>query len=258
MQIEWALTGSGVAGHDGLLDRFPVQEFDSPTRSTIPLLEYWRSPEERMEELTAALRLPLPRRVELNFEHTVYPPRGRGKASCTDLMVTSAELVMAIEAKWTERRYEAVEDWRSDSANPANRMEVLRAWCDLLERRGANPIREDDLSRLPYQMIHRAASACHPPGAATSRCLVYLLFDTTTKERDKYLVDLHHLSDVLGSQSLLGIALAECTIEPFRRLVELRTRWNSGEHSLHLPVLQGLKSGGLMRARLHKVHRVTA
>lgn len=254
MQIEWAFAGSRVPGHNGVLDRFPVQEFASPTRSTIPLLEYWRSPEERMRELTAALRLPLPRRVELNFEHTVQPPRGRGRASRTDLMVISAELAMAIEAKWTERRYEVVEDWRSDSAN---RTEVLRGWCDLLEQGGANPIREQDLSRLPYQMIHRAASACHAPGAATSRCLVYLLFDTTTKERDEYLIDLRHLRDVLGSKSLLGIALGECTIEPLRRLIELRTRWNSGERSLHVPVLQAMKSGELMRARLRKVHRVT-
>ena len=252
--MDWAFTGSRVAGHDAVLDRYPVQEFDSPTRSTIPLLEYWRSPEERMRELTAALRVPLPSRVELNFEHTVYPPRGRGKPSCTDLMVISAEFVMAIEAKWTEPRYETVQHWLSDSEN---RAEVLRGWCDLLEQRGANPIREEDLCGLPYQMIHRAASACHPHGATTGRWLVYLLFDTTTKERDAYLTDFRHLRDVLGAQSSLGIALAKCTIEPSGRLVELRTRWNSGERRLHVPVLQGLKSGGLLSARLGNVHRVT-
>ena len=147
MQIEWAFSGSGVAGLNALFDRYSVQEFDSPTRSTIPLLEYWRSPEERMQELTAALRLPLPRRVELNFEHTVHPPRGHGKPSCTDLMVISAEFVMAIEAKWTEPRYETVEYWLRDSEN---RTEVLRSWCDLLEQRGANPIRKGDLCGLPY------------------------------------------------------------------------------------------------------------
>ena len=99
MEIDWTFTGSGVAGHDAVLDRFPVQEFDSPTRSTIPLLEYWRFPEERMRELTAALRVPLPSGVELNFEYPVSPPRGRGKPSYTDLMVISAEFVMAVEAK---------------------------------------------------------------------------------------------------------------------------------------------------------------
>ena len=37
MQIEWAFSGSGVAGFDAVFDRYSVQEFDSPTRSTIPL-----------------------------------------------------------------------------------------------------------------------------------------------------------------------------------------------------------------------------
>lgn len=255
MQIKWAFNGNGVARHDALFDRYPVKEFDSPTRSTIPLLEYWRSPEARLRELTAALGFPLPSRVELNFEHTVNPPRGRGKASCTDLMVIGAEFVMAIEAKWTEPRYETVEDWLRDSDN---RAEVLRGWCDLLEQRGANPIRKGDLSELPYQMIHRAASACHPHGVATSRWLIYMLFETTTKERDEYLLDLRRLRDVLGAKSTLGIALAECTIEPSERLVRLRARWNSRERGLHVPVLHDLKSGGLLRTELKNLHRVTA
>ena len=60
MQIEWAFKGNELAGHDALLDRYPNDEFDSPTRSTIPLLEHWRSPKQRMLELTSALGLPVP------------------------------------------------------------------------------------------------------------------------------------------------------------------------------------------------------
>ncbi|MDD9981834.1 MAG: hypothetical protein OXU81_10840 [Gammaproteobacteria bacterium] len=255
MQIKWSFKGNGVADHDALFDCYSAKELDSPTRSTIPLLEYWRSPEARLRELTAVLGLPLPTSVELNFEHTVKPRRGRGKASCTDLMVIAAEFVVAIEAKWTEPRYETVEDWLRDSEN---RAEVLRGWCDLLEQRGTKPIRKGDLRGLPYQMIHRAASACHAQGAATSRWLVYLSFDTTTKERDEYLVDLRRLRDVLGAESTLRIALAECTIEPSERLIQLRRRWTSGERRLHGSVRQEAKSGGLLRTELKNLHRVTA
>ena len=169
-------------------------------------------------------------------------------------MVISAEFVIAIEAKWTERRYETVEHWLRDSEN---RTEVLRGWCDLLEQRGANSIRKGDLLGLPYQMVHRAASACHPQGAAASRWLVYLLFETTTRERDEYLIDLRRLRDVLGAQSTLGIALAECTVEQSERLIQLRTRWDSGERGLHVPVLHDLTSGGLLRTGLENLHRVT-
>ena len=254
MQIGWAFKGGELAGHDALLDRYSDQEFDSPTRSTIPLLEYWRSPEQRMRELTAALGVPLPPRVQLNFEHMVFPPRGRGNPSYTDLMAISPGLAIAIEAKWTEPRYEVVEEWLGDSTN---RAEVLRGWCDLLEQRAANPILEGDLHGLPYQMVHRAASACHQRDVS-SCWLVYLVFETTAKERSEYLADLAHLRDVLGSRSSLGIALAECSIEQSRFLIELRRQWDTGERHLHVPVPQRLKSGGLLGAQLAKVHRLTA
>ena len=78
LQIAWAFKGSGLAGHDALLDRYSDQEFDSPTRSTIPLLEYWRSPKQPMRELTGVLGLPVPSRVQLNFEHTVCPREAGG------------------------------------------------------------------------------------------------------------------------------------------------------------------------------------
>ena len=118
MQTEWAFKGGGLGGHDALLDRYPDEEFNSPTRSTIPLLEYWRSPEQRIRELNSALGLPVPPRVQLNFEHTVCPPRGRGNPSHTDLMAISLpDLAIAIEAKWTEQRYQIVGKWLRDSAN---------------------------------------------------------------------------------------------------------------------------------------------
>ena len=254
MQIESAFKGNELAGHDALLDRYPDKEFNSPTRSTIPLLEYWRSPKQRMLELTAALGLPVPPRVQLNFEHTVRSPRGRGKASCTDLMAISPELAIAIEAKWTERRCKVVGDWLGDSTN---RAVVLRGWCDLLEQRGANPILEEKLRGLPYQMVHRAASACHQRNAS-SCWLVYLVFEITAKKRSEYLADLVQLRDVLGSGSSLRIALAECSIEQSPFLIEFRRRWAAGERHFHVPVLQRLKSGGLLHAQLEKVHRLTA
>ena len=170
MRIDWAYKEHGLAGFDALLDRFPAKEFDLPTRSTIPLLEYWRSPEPRIRKLTDALNLSVPQRVRLDFEHRVYPQRGKGKASHTDLMATSPEFAIAIEAKWTEPRYVTVGSWRGDSRN---RRKVLRGWLDQLERRGAGLILKRDVRNLPYQMVHRAASACCVEGVS-NRWLVYI------------------------------------------------------------------------------------
>ena len=254
MRVEWAYKGHGVTGFDALLDSYPAKEFDSPTRSTIPLLEYWRVPEQRIRELTNALSLPLPRGVRLDFEHRVYPQRGKGKASHTDLMVITPEFAIAIEAKWTEPRYENVGSWRGGSRN---RRKVLRGWLDLLERRGAGPILKRDVRELPYQMVHRAASACHVEGVS-NRWLVYLVFEATSDSQSEYLTDLNGLREALGPESSLGIAYAECQIEPSPSLTGIRHRWDAGERHLHVPVLRDLKSGRFMRVRPGQVLPLTA
>lgn len=256
MQISWAFKGTGMAGREAVLESYPDLEFDSPTRSTIALLEYWRSPERRIRELAASLGFSVPSQTHLNFEHRVRPPRGSGPPSHTDLMIMSPELAIAIEAKWTEPRYQVVGDWLANSDNRNNRENVLRGWCDFLKRRATKPIRMEELRELPYQMIHRAASACYRK-SVSSCWLIYLTFETTSKKRSEYLTDLHQLRIVLGSRSSLGIALVECNIAASQTLTELRARWDSGERHLHASVRQGLKSGRLLDAWLEKVHHLT-
>ena len=168
-------------------------------------------------------------------------------------MVLSPEQAIAMEAKWTEPRYPVVAKWLTGSSN---RKAVLQGWCELLEQHGARPIKEGSLFELPYQMVHRAASACHaiktgPP------LLVYLVFKPTARKRAEYLSDLSRLRDVLGPRSALAIALAECSIEQLPLLAELRRRWDAGERHLHEPVLRALKSGDLLRAVLERVHHLS-
>ena len=251
--IEWAFKGKPQPGFDALLDCYLGTEFDSPTRSTIPLLQYWRTPEPRLAKLRAALHLPLPDPVLLDFEHKVYPRRGRGRASHTDVMLTSPSLAVAIEAKWTEPRYEVVETWLGDSPN---RRDVLQAWFDLLERCGAGPLRPGHVLELPYQMIHRAASACSAE-SASNPWLLYFVFDPHPSTRSEYLTDLRGLRDALGSRSSLGIMLVECAIEKTPVHARLQARWDAGERALHAPVLDALRSGELINVRLEHAHCLT-
>src|SRR5687767_13383368 len=94
-----------------LVDLFPDSTFASPRRSTVPLLDYWRMPSERLCELGAALELDIISPVRLCFEYTVPVQRGKGKPSCTDLMVVASNAIIAVEAKFTESEYECVADW---------------------------------------------------------------------------------------------------------------------------------------------------
>lgn len=253
MRIDWALKRRTLTGHDALIGGYPDKEFNSPWRSTIPLVEFWRSPEKRVRELSGALGLVVPTAVRLGFEHTVSPPRGRGKASHTDVMIATSQFAIAIEAKWTEPRSEVVGDWLSDSTN---RAEVLRGWCDLLEKRTADPVDANDLVALPYQMVHRAASACDEAGSESRCWLVYMVFNAagnSLRLRDCR-ADLGGLQQVLGAGSSLGIALAECSVDPSNALLDLQGRWSRGAHTLAKPVRESLRSGGILQASLERVH----
>ena len=253
LRTAWAFKGKAVEDHSSLLECYGDGEFDSPTRSTIPLLELWRCPGQRMRELSDALHMVAPQDVLLDFEHLVHPPRGDGRPSQTDLMAVSGDVAIAIETKWTEPRYEEVAHWLGSSKN---RAEVLRGWCDLLECCSGAPVRETDVRGLPYQMVHRAASACHVANVSR-RWLVYIVFETTAEKRTKYLKDLTRLRDVLGPSSSLGIALAEGTVDELGLLRRLRARWDDGDRGLHMSVQRGLRAGDLLTARLGHVHLVT-
>src|SRR5690348_8836983 len=97
---------------DGLIGALPTGALASPRRSTVPLLDYWRSPEARIVDLYRRVGiLEPPVEARLHFEYAVPVRAGRGKPSFTDLMIVSTGAAVAIEAKFTEPRYESVGAW---------------------------------------------------------------------------------------------------------------------------------------------------
>lgn len=241
MRINWSYKGRHITSYKKLLNCYKNNEFDSPQRSTVPLLAYWWTPEQRANEFSKTLGFELSRSVCLNFEYKVPVQCGRGKASHTDLMLISGDVCVAIEAKFTEPRYECVAHWLTTD----NRMNVLKGWLGLL----SPDLKEKDVAELPYQLIHRAASACYP--VAESRHLVYQVFDVNSAKREEYLCDLRKLRGLV-SPDQLSIHLVECSIRrtPLQKCLE--RRWDEGERFLHEPVLCGLKNGELIDIELKK------
>ena len=90
----------------------------------------------------------------------------RGKASMTDLMILSTDSAIAIEAKWTEceSRYETIEEWEN-SGDTENHAKVLECWRsyinDYLNDKGCNSRIAEVPKDIPYQLLHRVASACY-------------------------------------------------------------------------------------------------
>jgi hypothetical protein len=241
MHVTLSRSGTPVTTFGDLLEKYGPTEFDSPFRSTVALLSYWRHAETRLPEFASALGAPLGDSAELEFEYQVPVQRGRGKPSCTDLMIQSADAAVAIEAKSTEPRYENVRTWlRGESEG--NRTAVLDGWLELLSSMAAAPLTRQQVETLPYQLVHRAASACQPK--AKGRWLVYHLFSASRDTANEYQADLWTLRTLLGSAPL-EIRLVWSERRPTPRFAELSARWRSGEHNLRAPVKAGLEAGDL-------------
>lgn len=250
MKIIWSYAGRRLEGYIELLDCYGKKEFASPKRSTVPLLLYWHTADHRAKEFSRALDFKLNDPVFLDFEHEVPVQRGKGKASCTDLRLSSDGTSVVIEAKSSEPRYKDVGTWLSDSQSN-NRIAVLNGWLGLLGNCATKNIKIDDVVDLPYPLVHRAASACHSD--AESRWLVYQLFDVSPDKRKMYLADLSKLATLMGGDTRLRIRLVDCSVQRSDRQIELERMWDSGKRDIHEYVLAGLKAADLLDIQVAEI-----
>jgi len=173
---------------DEVINSYGVDTFKSPYRSTIPLLAWIKHDFTSFQAIFK--KLGLSQNSDLIFEYSVSPPDCKSTPSQTDLMIIDEFSALAIEAKWTESRYPTVEEWYDYSVNRRN---VLNSWINLLDVYSENNLNISDLVDIPYQMIHRAASAC---AMNKSSILAYLLFD---KSHCRVIEeDLRNFWDIMG------------------------------------------------------------
>ena len=213
-----------------LFDRTPVRdlaelapfygadEFASPFRSTVPLLALFKDGAPRLTSLLAELGMP--NDASLHFEYRVDSPRGKGRPSQTDLMVLSGDRSLAIEAKWTEPRYETVRERAGRDEDNQNRLQVIDGWIELVNRQ-ANPAANfAGVSHCVYQMLHRAASAC---AAAKHPSLAYLVFRMEGDPvKTFYSEDLATLHRALGNPSVFPFWLIDAELKPTPTFEALR------------------------------------
>lgn len=240
MRIIWAYGDKEVPGYEEILSCYPEKEFDSPFRSTVPHLMFWRSAETRFHDLCRFIGEQPFESARASFEFQVKPPRGRGKPSHTDLMLTWDEHCAAVEAKYTEPKYETVAKWL-EQGQRENRLTVLRGWCDLVARNTGSDLTLESVSQIAYQVLHRAASACSL--TARVRYLIYEVFEP--KMVNYYSAQIRKLLNLLKPSSIYGFIL-NVPINPSAEYETLRTRWGKGNHQLHREVLMGLRLGTLL------------
>jgi len=202
-----------VVSIESALHLYSGKEFRSPARSTIPLLSLLRDGVPLFNEILSSVGIPSA--CEVHLEYTVAPPLGKGIPSHTDAMVTSEETSLAIEAKWTEPRYETVAEWLLQGSNPDNRRAVVRGWLKLLQRVTGTSLAIEGMSAAVYQMVHRAASAC---AAGKKPILLYLQFTPLPSGKSSACQhlrdDLQTLHNLLGSPKNFPFFLATVEVRP--------------------------------------------
>ncbi len=236
-----------VSSFETLLPKFEARAFASPFRSTVPLIAFAKDNWFGFKEFLSACGVS--DEVEIHFEFKVNSPKGNGNPSHTDAMVLSATTACAVEAKWTEPRYETVEKrlQRKDDKDPDgdNAKAFVGGWLECLQPFATKPLHLNDFSMAVYQMVHRAASA-----AAMSRTprLIYLHFEFAGGARgastDQYLTDLTCLHNLLGNPTNFPFHLVEVRIKPtsaFGALEHLK----KGSSETDLAVRAALRSGRL-------------
>jgi hypothetical protein len=191
---------------------YPIGEFRSRSRSTVPLLSLVMHHQAVLRGILGACGLEGD--IDLAFEFQVRSPRGDGNPSHTDLMVRTATACMAVEAKWTEPPYPTVGRWLG-KAPTSNRLNVLGGWLDLIGRRTGSVPSIDAVEAITYQTIHRAASVCHVDGMPR---LAYLQFLSADQRGAAILehrrADLSALCEALGHPPGFPVFVIELAIEP--------------------------------------------
>lgn len=236
-----------VSGFNELLDKYPSNQFNSPRRSTVPLLAYWKEKgkcEEFLFHLDApdGSDIPRPTALTLSFEYEVPVQKGKGAPSCTDLMIAGDKLVVAVEAKYTEPDYETVRQWLR-KPNTENRRAVLQGWLSLLNETTGSQLAYSDVLDVAYQSVHRAASACFPHRgeAGVFRFMVYQMFEDSDKKVKKIVNDLA----VLGKMIPPAALHCTCLVVPMEKkaaFLALEERWvKEKERCLRDEVREGLR-----------------
>jgi len=201
---------------------YPNSEFESATRSTVPMLALLIHAPGVFKQIVKELGFPT--EYDLSLEYTVGPFGGRGTPSHTDVMLSSGQDSLAIEGKWTEPMYTTVKEWpKKGLARTTNQTAVLLGWLNVLEKRLGKSFEVEAFGGVVYQMVHRAASAAF---VGERPRLAYFVFKPSPDERaatpaDVFgkLTDLWHL---LGSPTSFPFYLVEIETKPLEAYEPLR------------------------------------
>lgn len=232
------------------------KEFESATRSTVPMLSLLMHAINVFSEIVK--RLGFPNEYDLFLEYTVGPFGGRGKPSHTDVMLRADKDALAIEGKWTEPMYQTIKDWpKKGKEKTANQKAVLNGWLNVLGERFGKTFDVADFDETVYQMVHRAASAAF---AGERPRLAYFTFkpspDKQAATPDDIFDKLTDLWDRLGKPETFPFYLVEIETRPLEAYEPLRQSPKGEEGTAEAVCAALLDSKPLFQFSDNRVRRV--
>lgn len=202
-----------------ILDYFSNTKINSIKTSSVPLAQYWQDSGKKLAELEKNLGFKI-NNAELCFE---YPTKsyGSNRASMTDLMIIGDDLKIAVEAKYTEYAkgdYEAISKWLESGSKPENRVKVLKYWKDMIKPFA--DFKEDEINSIPYQLLHRTASACcENNGRAV--VLYQIFYDTSTDSKlDKFIKELESARSIIKPKENLHFVINKIKVDKIHEEVK--------------------------------------
>jgi hypothetical protein len=156
-------------------------------------------------------------------------------------MILEDDVAVAIEAKFTEPRYESIETWLA-AARSTNRGEVLEGWIRAIEAGSGATVEREVVRELPYQLIHRTASVCCV--SRRKRVVVYQVFGDSSGPY--YAEDLRQLAAAMPDGNGVSFYVVASAFQPTTTYALLAARWDAGERDMGADVRDALVAGPLL------------
>ena len=225
--------------YENALSALATTKVNSYKTSSIPLADFWRP----TKELAKFIKKLADCGLEISygdrcFEYPTPCVDKKGKElkysrpSMTDLMIINDDLQVAIEGKYTEyseSNYETIKEWNPN--NEPHKTDIKKQWFEYIRACGATIKNVDELDEnIPYQFLHRAASACYNCKAVNKKpVLVYQLFfdDSNKKKKDEFVGNLKQWARQLGFTAAIKFYIVEVEV---KNITEVKDNYN-GIHS---------------------------
>lgn len=164
--------------YDQTLEALSLTKTNSHKTSSLPLADFWHPERNMLQKKDLFRHIGLDMQNWMNadyyFEYATPAFKNResgqmiaySKPSMTDLMIISRENTrITIEAKYTEyvNKEEYTPILSTWYGGADHKKEIIQCWIDYINRSGCGSITQAEellSSDLPYQFLHRTASAC--------------------------------------------------------------------------------------------------